>query len=320
MDYTNDDCMNAFSTGQVVYMRSILNSSRAQLITPGRTSCATDGGSDTNPTCSDGIKNGDETGIDCGGSCKPCEQANGVDAGISSLTYSSTSQSCAQSIRFSVNLNNYGSTNLKTATIEIRSQYGIITSYNWSGNLAAKGQTTINLPSINMNSGNYQVRAIVRNPNGKTDPNPANDQKNISLNIQANNQLVLVIKPDDFGADISWKIKDDQGKIVAKGGNYPDFNTKIISEPICIPSGCYRLIMSDSYGDGICCDYGKGWYELRTADGTTLLESDGYYGYSETQSFCLDNNNMLSRLATDRTIKRETNGMRKTNSSNQKAN
>ncbi len=25
------------------------------------------------PTCSDGIKNGDETGIDCGGSCKPCE-------------------------------------------------------------------------------------------------------------------------------------------------------------------------------------------------------------------------------------------------------
>src|SRR5690606_26707099 len=24
------------------------------------------------PTCSDGIKNGDETGVDCGGSCEPC--------------------------------------------------------------------------------------------------------------------------------------------------------------------------------------------------------------------------------------------------------
>jgi hypothetical protein len=27
----------------------------------------------SNPTCSDGIQNGDETGVDCGGSCPPCE-------------------------------------------------------------------------------------------------------------------------------------------------------------------------------------------------------------------------------------------------------
>jgi hypothetical protein len=30
-------------------------------------------GSVSNPTCSDGIQNGDETGVDCGGSCPPCE-------------------------------------------------------------------------------------------------------------------------------------------------------------------------------------------------------------------------------------------------------
>ncbi|MEW7277349.1 GEVED domain-containing protein [Aquimarina sp. 2201CG1-2-11] len=34
---------------------------------------------DVEPTCDDGIQNGDETGIDCGGSCKPCEVA--VDGG-----------------------------------------------------------------------------------------------------------------------------------------------------------------------------------------------------------------------------------------------
>ena len=27
----------------------------------------------TDPTCTDGIQNGDETGVDCGGSCKPCD-------------------------------------------------------------------------------------------------------------------------------------------------------------------------------------------------------------------------------------------------------
>jgi len=40
-------------------------------------SCSNDDGgpSVTDPTCSDGIQNGDETGVDCGGSCEPCADA-----------------------------------------------------------------------------------------------------------------------------------------------------------------------------------------------------------------------------------------------------
>src|SRR3569832_642419 len=32
--------------------------------------------SESGATCSDGIKNGDETGVDCGGSCVPCPTCN----------------------------------------------------------------------------------------------------------------------------------------------------------------------------------------------------------------------------------------------------
>lgn len=43
------------------------------------TSCNNDDDTNTivieEPTCSDGIMNGDETGVDCGGSCMPCEMA-----------------------------------------------------------------------------------------------------------------------------------------------------------------------------------------------------------------------------------------------------
>ena len=35
-----------------------------------------DGDGGTTPTCGDGIKNGNETGIDCGGSCSPCTTCN----------------------------------------------------------------------------------------------------------------------------------------------------------------------------------------------------------------------------------------------------
>ncbi|QLG46296.1 DUF4856 domain-containing protein [Costertonia aggregata] len=38
------------------------------------TSCSSDDDG-VEPTCTDGVQNGDETGIDCGGSCAPCETA-----------------------------------------------------------------------------------------------------------------------------------------------------------------------------------------------------------------------------------------------------
>ncbi|MCB0666289.1 MAG: hypothetical protein KDC80_10720, partial [Saprospiraceae bacterium] len=299
MDYVNDNCMNAFSTGQVSYMRSILGSSRAQLVTPGRTDCPTDNPGNT-PTCNDGIKNGDETDIDCGGSCAPCQTTAGADAGLTNLSYTTAMQDCSSTVRFKVVLNNYGTTALNSATIEIRTSGVLLQTFNWTGNLASKGKTAVNLPVVNVSAGQKQIIAQCKNPNGKPDANPANDQTSTSINITGGNEVTLIIKPDDYGADISWKVKDSQGKTVVQGGGYPDFNRTQIRETFCLAPGCYKLTMYDSYGDGICCDYGKGWYELRDASGVVLLDSDGYYGYRETQSFCLDNNSILSRHQVER--------------------
>lgn len=69
MDYSDDECMNLYTSGQKTRMRALFEPGgfRASLLTsPG---C----GTATPPTCTDGIQNGDETGVDCGGStCAPC--------------------------------------------------------------------------------------------------------------------------------------------------------------------------------------------------------------------------------------------------------
>ncbi len=68
MDYSDDACMNLMTSGQKNRMRALFESGgyRASLLAS--QAC----GTPVTPTCNDGIQNGDETGVDCGGSCLPC--------------------------------------------------------------------------------------------------------------------------------------------------------------------------------------------------------------------------------------------------------
>lgn len=47
------------------------------ILTLAITGCSSGNDNPEIPTCSDGIKNGDETGVDCGGSCLPCQGQGG---------------------------------------------------------------------------------------------------------------------------------------------------------------------------------------------------------------------------------------------------
>jgi len=301
MDYTDDECMNAFSTGQNLYMRQILTTSRAELIQPGRVDCRTD---DTvgivNATCNDGIKNGTETAIDCGGSCKPCAVSHAPDAGIINITYTTEVVNCGQSVLLKPSLMNYSTSNLRQATIEVKSGAAVLLTHEWSGTLQSNAQTVVTLPRLTLSGGSNQITIRTVFPNGQVDSNPGNDAQNIKLNIDGNTKYELLIQPDAYASDISWKVLDDGGSTVASGSNYKDSDRTMIRTTMCLPAGCYRLVMKDSYGDGICCDYGKGWYELRDPQGRAILQSDGYYGYRETQSFCLDSDNHLARQQIDR--------------------
>ncbi|OIQ23569.1 GEVED domain-containing protein [Lacinutrix sp. MedPE-SW] len=69
MDYTNDSCMNLFTLGQKNRMRAVLAAGGARRSLALSDKC----GAVAQPTCTDGIQNGNETGVDCGGSCTPCQ-------------------------------------------------------------------------------------------------------------------------------------------------------------------------------------------------------------------------------------------------------
>jgi hypothetical protein len=100
-------------------------------------------------------------------------------------------------------------------------------------------------------------------------------------------QLTLAITLDNYGSETTWNLKNANGDIVASGGPYADgVNGTVMTENLCVPSGCYSLSILDAYGDGLCCAYGNGKYELTDASGR-MLASGSQFGSEDVTDFCL---------------------------------
>lgn len=97
-------------------------------------------------------------------------------------------------------------------------------------------------------------------------------------------EVSLALKTDNYPTETSWEIQDKDRKVVASGGPY---NKELITVKKCLPSGEYTFVIKDTYGDGICCRYGNGYYKL-TSGGRTLA-SGGSFRYSEQTPFSLQN-------------------------------
>lgn len=99
------------------------------------------------------------------------------------------------------------------------------------------------------------------------------------------NELTLTIVLDDYPEETTWEVKDGN-TVLASGGPYSNAGSSV-TEDICVPDGCYDFVIYDSYGDGICCAWGNGSYELTEDSNGASLASGGQFGSVETTNFCV---------------------------------
>ncbi len=105
--------------------------------------------------------------------------------------------------------------------------------------------------------------------------------------------LVLALTLDAFGSQTTWTLQDDQMQVVASGGPYADgVAGSTVLEELCVPQGCYHLMVHDAAGNGITA----GGYVLTDGLGRRVVDATG--AFSETsevlgangtvpQAFCL---------------------------------
>ena len=109
---------------------------------------------------------------------------------------------------------------------------------------------------------------------------PSTDSTSDPENLCTETTLVLVT--DNYGGETSWELSLDNNT-VANGSGYS--SNQSYTEMFCLADGDYQFTLYDAYGDGICCAYGNGSYQL-SAD-SNIVASGGQFGTEESTSFTL---------------------------------
>merc|ERR1719277_2464384 len=90
--------------------------------------------------------------------------------------------------------------------------------------------------------------------------------------------LLVTVTTDSYPGETSWELKlgdevrESNGPFAVTGNDY--------LTAICLTPGTWSFTIFDDFGDGMCCDYGSGAYELNLEH--TVIKQGGEFGESET--------------------------------------
>lgn len=206
-------------------------------------------------------------------------------------------------------LTNLGHQPLIAATIELKWNNNLLQTLQWTGNLNTYQEAQITLDNQAINNSGILKTTITNINNGTGDDDFSNNVRNDNFSQAAQfntTQVLLKIRTDNYGEETYWEVRDDNGLVLEHGGNlevgpngggafplgtpigpgtYP--NVAIIRDTLELPSnGCYSIHFSDAYGDGICCDFGTGYYKLYNLDNqATPLITGGDFGAYSRRAF-----------------------------------
>merc|ERR1712157_687602 len=92
----------------------------------------------------------------------------------------------------------------------------------------------------------------------------------------------LDLTTDDFGYEVKFTLADASSGIIRLGGGEYGSSSSY-QENVCLSNGRYIFTISDSHGDGICCNDGDGNYKVLLSG--QIIGEGGEFGESETFTF-----------------------------------
>lgn len=100
-------------------------------------------------------------------------------------------------------------------------------------------------------------------------------------------QVGIEILTDNYGYETSWQLSYANGGVIASGGVNPTYaNNALVQQSFCISDGaCLKFDIYDSFSDGMCCNYGNGYYTI-TVNGEQVATGGGFTNHAQATFNC----------------------------------
>ena len=200
--------------------------------------------------------------------------------------------SCGETvITPTINLTNFGLNDITAAVITWQIDNGTTNTINFNGALSQNETESFVLDPIDLTEGSYSFNVVLVSVNGTNDQNDQNNSISEDFSIGGSDdqygtlQVVLELLTDDYAEETSWEFREVGGSVLYSDSynEGSDDNTTFIEIFDVELDNCYEFEIFDSFGDGICCQWGEGEYSLSTSTGEIIFEGAEFTDSEVTQ-------------------------------------
>jgi hypothetical protein len=168
-------------------------------------------------------------------------------------------------------------------------------NFSWTGTLLPNQTVDVELPVgalwTGVTSADNDFHARILKVNSVADQDVHNNyyKSNFKVTGVAPSALIVYHKSNLFANETSYKIVNEQGSIVLDRNNL--LNNTIYRDTLQLPGGCYKLIVTDTDGDGISFwanSDGAGSLSFRRTTGTLVKTFNPDFGSGLEYNFTTD--------------------------------
>jgi hypothetical protein len=266
MDYTDDSCMNIFTQNQKDRITVVMNNS------PRRKTLKTSTKDVSIPLF-----------------------ANDAEVKLESSCPLSVCGAIPNQTIQKITIYNRGTSNLTSATLTYSINGGLDKTYNWTGDLATNASNTFDVTINSSISGTINTKII--KANGVIDQRDKNNSAAGTFTLPnappnyTTNDFVFRLQQDEYGSETTWNLKNDSGTVLYSGGPYTDTTPipELITQNWTLANNqCYVFTINDIEGDGICCESGTGYYDIKSSDGVIVVASGASFATTESVTFSIN--------------------------------
>jgi hypothetical protein len=193
---------------------------------------------------------------------------------------------CDEDVELDIIIGNEGAATITNVGLEVIVNGAVVDLINTSVNIPFLEQNVVTISiDDNLQATNNNITVSLLSVNGQLDGDLTNNSVSTITNLDSNYDIItLIINPDNYPGETSWEIFD-ASEVLINSGSLP--NGDLYTEDICVDyESCYSLYFYDSYGDGICCGYGIGDFQIVNSSGEQLVVNDGDFDSEVIEVFC----------------------------------